>query len=139
MTDKKSTIRQEELRKHLNNTTPTEDWRKQVEQDDRIIQFDNGEIVTQFDNDVASADVLQASKKLIDARAEGEIEFIKSLPDLLKEDKRSDRFFGMRLKGKSIDDIENTFLAMFAEFIVLMALFIGMLGFGVLLWAIFGG
>jgi hypothetical protein len=28
---------------------------------------------------------------------------------------------------------------MFAEFIVLMALFIGMLGFGVLLWAIFGG
>ena len=139
MTDKKSTIWQEELRKHLNNTTPTEDWRKQVEQDDRIIQFDNGEIVTQFDNDVASADVLQASKKLIDARAEGEIEFIKSLPDLLKEDKRSDRFFGMRLKGKSIDDIENTFLAMFAEFIVLMALFIGMLGFGVLLWAIFGG
>ena len=139
MTDKKSTIWQEELRKHLDNATPTEDWRKQVEQDDRIIQFDNGEIVTQFDNDVASADVLQASKKLIDARAEGEIEFIKSLPDLLKEDKRSDRFFGMRLKGKSIDDIENTFLAMFAEFIVLMALFIGMLGFGVLLWAIFGG
>ena len=139
MTDKKSTVWQEELRKHLDNATPTEDWRKQVEQDDRIIQFDNGEIVTQFDNDVASADVLQASKKLIDARAEGEIEFIKSLPDLLKEDKRSDRFFGMRLKGKSIDDIENTFLAMFAEFIVLMALFIGMLGFGVLLWAIFGG
>jgi len=139
MTDKKSTIWQEELRKHLNNTTPTEDWRKQVEQDDRIIQFDNGEIVTQFDNDVASADVLQASKKLIDARAEGEIEFIKSLPDLLEQDRRSDRFFGMRLNGKSIDDIENKFLAMFAEFVSLMALFIGMLGFGVLLWAIFGG
>jgi hypothetical protein len=71
------------------------------------------------------------------ARAEEEIEFIKSLPDLLEEDKRSDRFFGMRLKGKSIDDIENTFLAMFAEFVSLMALFIGMLGFGILLWAIF--
>jgi len=140
----KSTIWQEELRKHLDNATPTEDWRKQVEQDDRIIQFDAGEevkdpkFITQFDHDVASTDVLQASKKLIDARAEGEIEFIKSLPDLLEEDKRSDRFFGMRLKGKSIDDIENKFLAMFAEFIVLMALFIGMLGFGVLLWAIFG-
>jgi hypothetical protein len=44
----------------------------------------------------------------------------------------------MRLNGKSIDDIENTFLAMFAEFVSLMALLIGMLGFGVLLWAIFG-
>ena len=60
------------------------------------------------------------------------------LPDLNEESKRSDRFFGMRLNGKSIDDIENTFLAMFAEFVSLMALFIGMLGFGVLLWAIFG-
>ena len=58
--------------------------------------------------------------------------------DLLEESKRSDRFFGMRLNGKSIDDIENTFLAMFAEFVSLMALLIGMLGFGVLLWAIFG-
>jgi len=61
------------------------------------------------------------------------------LPDLDEESKRSDRFFGMRLNGKSIDDIENKFLAMFAEFVSLMALFIGMLGFGVLLWAIFGG
>jgi len=61
------------------------------------------------------------------------------LPDLDEVSKRSDRFFGMRLNGKSIDDIENTFLAMFAEFVSLMALFIGMLGFGVLLWAIFGG
>ena len=60
------------------------------------------------------------------------------LPDLDEESKRSDRFFGMRLNGKSIDDIENKFLAMFAEFVSLMALFIGMLGFGVLLWAIFG-
>ena len=51
------------------------------------------------------------------------------MPDLLEESKRSDRFFGMRLNGKSIDDIENKFLAMFAEFIVLMALFISMLGF----------
>ena len=59
--------------------------------------------------------------------------------DLLEESKRSDRFFGMRLNGKSIDDIENKFLAMFAEFVSLMALFIGMLGFGILLWAIFGG
>ena len=47
MTDKKSTIWQEELRKHLDNATPTEDWRKQVEQDDRIIQFDAGEEVKQ--------------------------------------------------------------------------------------------
>ena len=61
------------------------------------------------------------------------------LPDLDEVSKRSDRFFGMRLNGKSIDDIENTFLAMFAEFIVLMALFIGILGFGILMWAIFGG
>ena len=60
------------------------------------------------------------------------------LPDLDEESKRSDRFFGMRI-GKSIDDIENTFLAIFAEFIVLMSLFIGMLGFGILMWAIFGG
>ena len=73
------------------------------------------------------------------SKKDKEVEFIKSLPDLLEEDKRSDRFFGMRLNGKSIDDIENKFLAMFAEFIVLMALFIGMLGFGILLWAIFGG
>ena len=72
-------------------------------------------------------------------KKEKEIEFIKNLPDLLEESKRSDRFFGMRLNGKSIDDIENKFLAMFAEFVSLMALFIGMLGFGVLLWAIFGG
>ena len=60
------------------------------------------------------------------------------LPDLDEVSKRSDRFFGMRLNGKSIDDIENTFLAMFAEFVSLMALLIGALGFGVLLWAIFG-
>ena len=110
----------------MTNKKPTEDYIKEVEQDDRIIQFDNGEIVkdpkfiTQFDNEVASADVLRAIERIDE------------------ESKRSDRFFGMRLKGKSIDDIENTFLAMFAEFIVLMALFIGMLGFGVLLWAIFG-
>jgi|TARA_R100001460_G_scaffold25344_1_gene50929 hypothetical protein len=59
------------------------------------------------------------------------------LPDLNEENKRADRFFGMRL-DKSIDDIENTFLVMFAEFVSLMALLIGALGFGVLLWAIFG-
>jgi hypothetical protein len=72
------------------------------------------------------------------SKKDKEVEFIKSLPDLLEENKRSDRFFGMRLNGKSIDDIENTFLAMFAEFVSLMALLIGALGFGVLLWAIFG-
>ena len=71
------------------------------------------------------------------SKKDKEVEFIKSLPDLLEENKRSDRFFGMRLKGKSIDDIENTFLAMFAEFVSLMALLIGVLGFGILLWAIF--
>ena len=148
----KSTIWQEELRKHLDNATPTEDWRKSVEQDDRIIQFDNGEMVTQFDNDVASADVLRAIEKheelheqakpkynvAKDMHINAQLRQSIDLPDLDEESKRSDRFFGMRLKGKSIDDIENTFLAMFAEFIVLMALFIGMLGFGVLLWAIFG-
>ena len=107
---------------------PTENYIKEVEQDDRIIQFDAGEVVkdydkfiTQFDNKVASADVLRAIEKINE------------------ESKRSDRFFGMRLNGKSIDDIENKFLAMFAEFVSLMALFIGMLGFGILLWAIFGG
>ena len=153
MTDKKSTIWQEELRKHLDNATPTEDWRKSVEQDDRIIQFDAGEEVkatkeevlkatellegnmgdgkaevvkaiakaegiTTFDNEVASADVLRAIEKIDE------------------ESKRSDRFFGMRL-NKSTDDIENTFLVMFAEFVSLMALLIGVLGFGILLWAIF--
>ena len=186
----KSTIWQEELRKHLDNATPTEDWRKSVEQDDRIIQFDAGEEVkatkeevlkatellggnmgegkaeavkafakaegiTVFDHDVASTDVLRAIEKheKLHEQAKAELKRYNvaedmhvnaqlrqsiGLPDLDEESKRSDRFFGMRLKGKSIDDIENTFLAMFAEFIVLMALFIGMLGFGVLLWAIFG-
>ena len=138
MTDKKSTIWQEELRKHLDNATPTEDWRKQVEQDDRIIQFDAGEEVK------ATKEEKMKATELIMERATGNPEEAKALiqsinlPNLDEESKRSDRFFGMRLKGKSIDDIENTFLAMFAEFIVLMALFIGMLGFGVLLWAIFG-
>ncbi len=146
MTDKKSTIWQEELRKHLDNATPTEDWNKLVEQDDRIIQFDAGEEVR-----ATKEEVLKATELLEGNMGEGKAEVVKAfakaegipihsidLPDLDEESKRSDRFFGMRLKGKSIDDIENTFLAMFAEFIVLMALFIGMLGFGVLLWAIFG-
>jgi predicted RNA-binding protein with PUA domain len=129
----------------MTNKIPTEDHIKEVEQDDRIIQFDNGEVVTQFDNDVASADVLRTAKRLIEERAKENPEEAKALiqsiglPDLDEESKRSDRFFGMRLNGKSIDDIENKFLAMFAEFVSLMALFIGMLGFGVLLWAIFGG
>ena len=123
MTDKKSTIWQEELRKWREGADampvrPTEDHVKEVEQDDRIIQFDNGEIVTQFDNEVASADVLRAIEKIDE------------------ESKRSDRFFGMRL-NKSTDDIENTFLVMFAEFVSLMAILIGVLGFGILLWAIF--
>ena len=123
MTDKKSTIWQEELRKWREGADampvrPTEDHVKEVEQDDRIIHFDNGEIVTQFDNEVASADVLRAIEKIDE------------------ESKRSDRFFGMRL-NKSTDDIENTFLVMFAEFVSLMAILIGVLGFGILLWAIF--
>ena len=96
----------------MTNKIPTENYIKEVEQDDRIIQFDAGEEVK--------------LKRSI------------GLPDLDEVSKRSDRFFGMRLNGKSIDDIENTFLAMFAEFVSLMALFIGMLGFGILLWAIFG-
>ena len=161
MTDKKSTIWQEELRKHLNNTTPTEDWRKTVEQDDRIIQFDAGEELPR----ATKEEVLKATELLEGNMGEGKAEVVKAIaeheklherakgnynvaedmhinarlmPDLDKENKRSDRFFGMRLNGKSIDDIENTFLVMFAEFVSLMALFIGMLGFGVLLWAIFG-
>jgi hypothetical protein len=159
MTNKKSTIWQEELRKHLDNATPTEDWSKLVEQDDRIIQFDAGEEVKDpkfINHEIEPTDFVKPRPReeveLLEgnmgegkaevvrdiARAEEEIEFIKSLPDLLEEDKRSNRFFGMRLNGKSIDDIENTFLVMFAEFVSLMALFIGMLGFGVLLWAIFG-
>ena len=133
----KSTIWQEELRKHLDNATPTEDWRKSVEQDDRIIQFDAGEEVR------ATKKEKMKATELIMERATGNPEEAKALiqsiglPDLDEESKRSDRFFGMRL-NKSTDDIENTFLVMFAEFVSLMALFIGMLGFGVLLWAIFG-
>jgi len=116
-----STTKQVTKEKDMTNK-PTENYIKEVEQDDRIIQFDAGEEVSES---------LTKAKK--------EMEFIKSLPDLLEQDRRSDRFFGMRLNGKSIDDIENKFLAMFAEFVSLMALFIGMLGFGILLWAIFGG
>ena len=162
----------------MKNKIPTEDHVKQVEQDDRIIQFDAGEEVKASKEEkaihrYAVAKALEEHEKLheqakpkynvakdmhinakiaekmkatelVMERATGNPEEAKALiqsinlPDLDEESKRSDRFFGMRLKGKSIDDIENTFLAMFAEFIVLMALFIGMLGFGVLLWAIFG-
>tara|TARA_R100001129_G_scaffold119312_1_gene82720 strand:- start:5849 stop:6313 length:465 start_codon:yes stop_codon:yes gene_type:complete len=153
MTDKKSTIWQEELRKHLDNATPTEDWRKQVEQDDRIIQFDNGELL-EGNMGEGKAEVVKAiaEHEKLHAKAKAELERYNvaedmhinaqlrqsiGLPDLDEESKRSDRFFGMRLKGKSIDDIENTFLAMFAEFVSLMALLIGVLGFGILLWAIF--
>jgi len=159
MTDKKSTIWQEELRKHLNNTTPTEDWRKTVEQDDRIIQFDAGEEVKDpkfINHEIEPTDFVKPRPReeveLLEGNmGEGKAEVVKAiakaegipihsigLPDLDKESKRSDRFFGMRLNGKSIDDIENTFLVMFAEFVSLMALLIGTLGFGVLLWAIFG-
>tara|TARA_R100001509_G_scaffold84812_1_gene48211 strand:- start:51 stop:518 length:468 start_codon:yes stop_codon:yes gene_type:complete len=151
MTDKKSTIWQEELRKHLDNATPTEDWRKLVEQDDRIIQFDNGELL-EGNMGEGKAEVVRAiaeHEKLHeqakpkynvaeDMHINAKILQSIGLPDLDEESKRSDRFFGMRLNGKSIDDIENKFLAMFAEFVSLMALFIGMLGFGILLWAIFG-
>ena len=169
MTDKKSTIWQEELRKWRDladamPVRPTEDHVKEVEQDDRIIQFDAGEEVKYVNHEIEPTDfvkprpreeveLLLAEHEKLHAKAKAELERYNvaedmhvnaqlrqsiGLPDLDEESKRSDRFFGMRLKGKSIDDIENTFLAMFAEFIVLMALFIGMLGFGVLLWAIFG-
>ena len=142
MTDKKSTIWQEELRKHLDNATPTEDWRKQVEQDDRIIQFDAGEVVKDYDKLIAEHEKLHEQAKpkynvAKDMHVNAQLRQSIGLPDLDEESKRADRFFGMRLKGKSIDDIENTFLAMFAEFVSLMALLIGVLGFGILLWAIF--
>ena len=141
----KSTIWQEELRKHLDNATPTEDWRKQVEQDDRIIQFDAGEVVKDYDKLIAEHEKLHAKAKAElerynvakDMHVNAQLRQSIDLPDLDEESKRSDRFFGMRLKGRSIDDIENTFLAMFAEFVSLMALLIGVLGFGILLWAIF--
>ncbi len=154
MTDKKSTIWQEELRKHLNNTTPTEDWRKTVEQDDRIIQFDAGEEVKYVNHEIDPTDFVKPRPReeveLLEGNmGDGKAEVVKAiakaegipihsigLPDLDEESKRSDRFFGMRL-DKSTDDIENTFLVMFAEFVSLMALLIGTLGFGVLLWAIF--
>ena len=121
----------------------TEDHIKQVEQDDRIIQFDAGEVVKEYDKFIAEHEKLHEQAKAKYNVAEDmhiNTQLLQSidLPDLDEESKRSDRFFGMRLNGKSIDDIENKFLAMFAEFIVLMALFIGMLGFSVLLWAIFG-
>ena len=156
MTDKKSTIWQEELRKWREladacPVRPTEDHVKEVEQDDRIIQFDAGEEVKATKEEKMKAtELLLAEHEKLHEQAKPKYNVAKdmhinaqllqsiNLPDLDEESKRSDRFFGMRLKGKSIDDIENTFLAMFAEFIVLMALFIGMLGFGVLLWAIFG-
>ena len=184
MTNKKSTIWQEELRKHLDNATPTEDWSKLVEQDDRIIQFDVDEEVKYINHEIdptdfvkprpreevellegnmgeGKAEVVKAiaeheklheqakakynvaedmhiNAQILQSMKDKEVEFIKSLPDLLEEDKRSNRFFGMRL-DKSTDDIENTFLVMFAEFVSLMALFIGMLGFSILIWAIFGG
>ena len=126
------------------NKIPTEDHIKEVEQDDRIIQFDNGEEVR-----ATKEEVLKATELLEGNMGEGKAEVVKAiakaegipihsigLPDLDEESKRSDRFFGMRL-NKSTDDIENTFLVMFAEFVSLMALLIGMLGFGILLWAIF--
>ncbi|OUV41200.1 MAG: hypothetical protein CBC71_05880 [Rhodobacteraceae bacterium TMED111] len=130
------------------NKIPTEDHIKEVEQDDRIIQFDNGEIVSE---PLTTKERLLAEHEKLHERAKAKYNVAEDmhvnakilqsigLPDLDEESKRSDRFFGMRLNGKSIDDIENKFLAMFAEFVSLMALFIGMLGFGVLLWAIFGG
>ena len=122
----------------MTNKIPTEDHVKQVEQDDRIIQFDAGEEVKA--TELLEGNMGDGKAEVVKAIAKAEGIPIHSigLPDLDEESKRSDRFFGMRLNGKSIDDIENTFLAMFAEFVSLMALFIGMLGFGILLWAIFG-
>jgi len=144
----------------MTNKKSTEDHIKEVEQDDRIIQFDNGEEVKYVNHEIEPTDfvkprpreeveLLLAEHEKLHERAKGNYNVAEDmhinakilqsigLPDLDKESKRSDRFFGMRL-NKSTDDIENTFLVMFAEFVSLMALLIGMLGFGVLLWAIFG-
>jgi len=156
----------------MTNKKSTEDHIKEVEQDDRIIQFDNGEEIRESARaegiDIPNEEDWKkledwkefAKNNPIDPAVVEYLEgneipyvyhpdkprtnFVKPrpreevlMPDLDKESKRSDRFFGMRI-GKSIDDIENTFLVMFAEFVSLMALFIGMLGFGVLMWAIFG-
>jgi len=126
-----STTKQATEEKDMTNKKPTEDYIKEVEQDDRIIKFDAGEVIRDYDKLIKT--------HAIDTTENVSKEDILRGLDLLEESKRSDRFFGMRLNGKSIDDIENKFLAMFAEFVSLMALFIGMLGFGVLLWAIFGG
>jgi len=137
------------------NKIPTEDHIKEVEQDDRIIQFDAGEEVKYVNHEIDPTDFVKPRPReeveLLEGNmGDGKAEVVKAiakaegipihsigLPDLDEESKRSDRFFGMRL-DKSTDDIENTFLVMFAEFVSLMALLIGMLGFGVLLWAIFG-
>jgi hypothetical protein len=140
------------------NKIPTEDHIKEVEQDDRIIQFDAGEVVSEpltiavdTTENVSDEDFLKIHEELhrlakdehlfnkaSDMHVNSRVRLRQSidLPDLDEESKRSDRFFGMRL-DKSTDDIENTFLVMFAEFVSLMALLIGTLGFGVLLWAIF--
>ena len=131
------------MEKDMTNKIPTEDHIREVEQDDRIIQFDAGEVVKDYDKFIAEHEKLHEQAKAKynvaeDMHVNAKILQSIGLPDLDEESKRSDRFFGMRLNGKSIDDIENKFLAMFAEFVSLMALFIGMLGFGILLWAIFG-
>jgi hypothetical protein len=149
------------MEEDMTDKKSAEDHIKQVEQDDRIIQFDAGEEVKYINHEIEPTDfvkprpreeveLLLAEHEKLHEQAKPKYNVAKDmhinaqlrqsidLPDLDEESKRSDRFFGMRLNGKSIDDIENKFLAMFAEFIVLMALFIGMLGFGVLLWAIFG-
>jgi len=136
------------------NKIPTEDHIKEVEQDDRIIQFDAGEEVKYVNHEIDPTDFVKPRPReeveLLEGNmGDGKAEVVKAiakaegipiqsigLPDLDEESKRSDRFFGMRL-DKSTDDIENTFLVMFAEFVSLMALLIGTLGFGVLLWAIF--
>ena len=128
----------------MTSKKPTEDYIKEVEQDDRIIKFDAGEVIRDYDKLIAEHEKLHEQAKpkynvAEDMHVNAKIRQSIGLPDLDEESKRSDRFFGMRLNGKSIDDIENKFLAMFAEFVSLMALFIGMLGFGILLWAIFGG
>jgi len=143
----------------MTNKKSTEDHIKEVEQDDRIIQFDNGEEVKYINHEIEPTDFVKPRPReeveLLLAEHErlhlqGKADWKKYnvardywtderlMPDLDEESKRSDRFFNMRLLNMTTDDIENKFLAMFAEFIVLMALFISMLGFGILLWAIFG-
>jgi ribosomal protein S12 methylthiotransferase accessory factor YcaO len=91
------------------NKIPTEDHIKEVEQDDRIIQFDAGEELPR----ATKEEKMRATELLEGNMGEGKAEVVKAiakaegipihsigLPDLDEESKRSDRFFGMRLESQ---------------------------------------